>query len=87
MLSRMCSGIPPAKSSILIIESFPSLYTLRFTSPPLSLYVCIAFITSRAGSEAKFKGGLAGNGEMKTKYHIDNNLKWFCSIPLTITHG
>jgi alanyl-tRNA synthetase len=29
---------------------------------------------SRAGSEAKFKGGLAGNGEMETKYHTATHL-------------
>ncbi len=29
---------------------------------------------SRAGSEQKFKGGLAGNGEMETKYHTATHL-------------
>lgn len=29
---------------------------------------------SRAGSTAKFKGGLAGNGEMETKYHTATHL-------------
>ena len=29
---------------------------------------------SRAGSEAKFKGGLAGTGEMETKYHTATHL-------------
>ena len=29
---------------------------------------------SRMGSEAKFKGGLASTGEMKTKYHTATHL-------------